>query len=258
MGKSFCNILNKIPDGWKVLSYSFLAWAILITGSCSQSEQRMSSQEMKATIRPEREWNVGFVLVDGIYNTELVAPIDIFQHTIFHTDPGLRVFTVASSLDPITTFEGLRILPDFTFKSDSLPLIDIMVVASARNSMGSDLEDQAMIDFVRTMGGKAQYVMSLCDGAFVLAKAGLVVGKESTTFPGDISKYRQMFPHLKVHENVSFVHHGNLITSAGGVKSYESALYLTQLLYGSKPALGIAGGLVINWDLGKVPHLVIE
>lgn len=238
----------------------FLVWV-----SCAQPErnpdrhdENSGTVEQPGSLKPDRVWNVGFLLVDGIYNTELIAPIDIFQHTIFHTEPGLRVFTVASSFEPVTTFEGLRILPDYTFNSDSLPPIDILVVASARNSMGSDLENQEMIDFVRNVGGKAQFVISLCDGAFVLARAGLVDGKESTTFPSDIPKYREMFPQLKVHEEVSFVHHGNLITSAGGVKSYQAALYLTQLLYGSKPALGIAGGLIIDWDLDKIPHLVID
>jgi len=197
---------------------------------------------------------VGFLLVDGVYNTEVMAPFDIFQHTVFHIQPGMQVFTVAQSNDPIRTFEGLRILPDYTFDDPELPDIDILVVASAEHSMGTDLKNEAMIDFVNKTGAGADFVISLCDGAFVLAQSGLVDGKESTTFPSDIPRYKEMFPNLKVHEGVSFVHDGNLITSAGGAKSYDAALYLCELLYGKKVAQGIGKGLVIDWQLDKVAY----
>ncbi len=189
----------------------------------------------------------GFLLIDGVYNSELMAPFDIFQHTIFHTEGGIEVFTVSPTKNPVTTFEGLKILPDYTF--DQHPKIDILVVASAEHNMDSDLENEELISFVQRVGESADYVMSLCDGAFVLAKAGLVDGKVSTTFPTDIGRYRQMFPDLDVREGLSFVHDGKLLTSAGGAKSYDVALYLVHELYGDSVATGVGRGLVIDWDL---------
>ncbi len=209
------------------------------------------------TKKPEKALNVAFLMIDGIYNSELMAPYDILHHTVFHTDLGMKVFTVSPTKDPVTTFEGLKIIPDYAFDSEDLPTIDVLVVASAKHSMDSDLEDKVLIDFVREKGEQAQFVMSLCDGAFVLAKAGLVDGKESTTFPGDIQKYKAMYPQLKVHEGVSFVHDGKLITSAGGAKSYDPALYLVEILYGIKSARGVAGGLVIDWDKDKIKHVTV-
>ena len=210
------------------------------------------------TVSPEKVLNVGFVIVDGVYNTEVIAPYDIFQHTIFHNKFGMKVFTVAPTLSPITTFEGLRLIPDYSFDSDSLPKIDVLVVASAEHSMDTDLENDELISFIKTKGTSAQYVMSLCDGAFVLAKAGLCDDHESTTFPGDIERYKQTYPHLTVHEDLSFVHDGNLITSAGGAKSFDAALYLAELLYGKKAADGLAGGLVIDWNLSNVKHVIVK
>ena len=100
--------------------------------------------------------------------------------------------------------------------------------------------------------------MSLCDGAFVLAKAGLVDGKESTTFPSDVGRYRKTYPHLTVHEGVSFVHDGKLITSVGGAKSYDPALYLSELLYGTKAAEGLGRGLVIDWKLSDIKYIKVD
>ncbi len=207
---------------------------------------------------PGKTLNVAFVVVNGVYNSELVAPMDIFHHTVFHTEPGMRVFTVAPDSGIITSFEGLRLLPDFTMDDPGLPDIDILVVPSAEHSMDTDLKNEQLISFVRDKGNSARFVMSLCDGAFVLAKAGLTDNHLSTTFPSDVSAYRQQFPHLEVLENVSFVHDDNLITSAGGAKSYDPALYLCEFLYGREVALGIAGGLVIDWDLAQISHKVAD
>jgi len=166
-------------------------------------------------IAQNESFNAAFLMINGVYNSDLMAPYDIFQHTIFHTEEGIKVFTVNETMDTVTTFEGLKVLPHYAFDSPDLPEIDILVVPSAEHNMDSDLENQTLINWVANVGSKADYIMSLCDGAFILAKAGLVDGKESTTFPTDIVKYREKFPGLIVHENVSFVHHENLLTSAG-------------------------------------------
>ena len=78
-----------------------------------------------------------------------------------------------------------------------------------------------MIDFVKKVDKEAQFMTSHCDGAFVLAKAGLLEGKVATTFPSDIDKMRTMFPSLDIRKEVLFVHDGKYITSAGGAQSFR-------------------------------------
>lgn len=209
-------------------------------------------------IDPDR-YNVAFLIMDGTFNTELTAPFDIFQHTIFRDSiKAMNVFTVANTSEPIVTFEGLRLLPDFNYLEDDLPKIDILVVPSAEHHLDTDLEDTQMIAFVKKVDKEAFFVTSHCDGAFVLAKAGLLDNAVSTTFPSDIDKMREQFPELDIRKDVLFVHDGKYITSAGGAKSFEAALYLTEYLYGKKTAQSLAGGLVIDWDVDKVPHLIIS
>ena len=208
-------------------------------------------------MKPDR-YNVAFLIMNGVYNTELTAPYDIFQHTVFRDSiRPMNVFLVANTLEPITSFEGIRLLPDFNYLADPLPRIDILVVPSAAHHLDTDLEDEAMLSFVKKAAAQALFVTSHCDGAFVLAKANLLHEVVSTTFPDDIATFRQMFPHLDVREDVLFVHDGKYITSAGGAKSFEAALYLAEVLYGRNVAKKLAGGLVIDWELESVPHLVI-
>jgi len=204
---------------------------------------------------PDR-YNVAFLIMDGVYNTELTAPYDIFQHTIFRKNiKPMNVFLVADTHQPVVSFEGMRLLPDFNYLKDEMPKFDILVVPSAEHHLDTDLENEAMISFVKEVAKDAEFVTSHCDGAFVLAKAGLLDEVASTTFPSDIPKYKKMFPELEVHENVLFVHDGKYITSAGGAKSFEAALYLCEHLYGKEIAKSLAGGLVIDWKLEEVPHL---
>jgi len=239
------------------MKYIAIVWLIVLT-ACANDKPVKEHKELSEPINPEKVLNVGFLIVNGVYNSELVAPMDILHHTAFHTEKGMKVFTVAPSLDAVMSFEGLKILPDYSYASDSLPEIDVLVVPSAQHSMDTDLENEELISFVKRAGQEADYVMSLCDGAFVLAQAGLVDGKESTTFPSDIARYKKTFPQLKVHEGVSFVHDGKLITSVGGAKSYDPALYLAELLYGKKVAEGLGRGLVIDWNLSSIDYLVVE
>jgi transcriptional regulator GlxA family with amidase domain len=226
--------------------------------ACDRKEnQQQVAQTTKEVFKtdnaPTQQLNVAFLAINGVYNSELMAPFDIFQHTIFHTEFGMKTFIVAPTKEVITTFEGIRILPDYDF--EDVPNIDVLVVPSAENNMGSDLEDERLINFVKEKGASAQFIMSLCDGAFILAKAGLLEGVKCTTFPSDISKFRTTFPQLDVYENVSFVHDGKAITSSGGAKSYDPALYLVEYLYGKKAADGVAAGLVIDWNVGSIKSI---
>lgn len=231
----------------------YMLLPVLCLLSCKQEAgESAHSQPLEDT------YQVAFLIMDGTFNTELTAPYDIFQHTRFREGiKTMNVFTVANSHKPVTTFEGIKILPDYNYTEDVLPPIDILVVPSAEHHLDTDLEDTTMINWVKKVADKALWVTSHCDGAFVLAQAGLLDGVTSTTFPDDIETYRNRFPHIKVADSVLFVHEGKFITSAGGAKSFEAALYLAEELYGKEIAQQLANGLVIDWNLEDIPFLKI-
>lgn len=240
-----------------------LALCLLLV-SCQWQEKtetpdRVSGSDLRYEQLDPNRYNVGFLIMDGVYNTELTAPYDIFQHTVFRDSiKAMNVFMVANTLQPVRSFEGIRLLPDFDYTKDSIPKIDILVVPIAEHHLDSDLQDTAMLQFVKETAQDALYVTSHCDGAFVLAEAGLLDGKVATTFPSDVVAMRQRYPKLDVRDSVLFVHDGMYVTSAGGAKSFEAALYLCQLMYGKKVADQLAEGLVIDWNLDAVKHLVIQ
>lgn len=241
----------------KKILICFTAMALLMGCQPPKEEEQVaqtSIEVFKTENEPEETLNVGILAINGVYNSELMAPYDIFQHTIFHTHKGMKVFIVSPSEEPIKTFEGIKIIPDYDF--DNVPEIDVLVVPSAEHNMDTDLEDERLINFVKEKGTEARFVMSLCDGAFILAQAGLLDGLRCTTFPSDIDRFKETFPHLDVRKDVSFVHDGKAITSAGGAKSYDPALYLVEFLYGKKAAEGVGNGLVIDWKLKEIDFVI--
>ena len=242
-----------------VLLIPSLALALILSSGCT-SPTSSPPAETKERIAAEPPWmrqppppdlpqdrrlNVAFLIVDGVYNTELTAPYDVFQHTIFHTDPGMETFTVSPDGGDVRTFEGLEVGAHYSF--ETAPSIDVLVVPSAEHSMDSDLDNEEMIAWVREVGAKAHFVLSLCDGAFVLAKAGLLDGHAATTFPGDLDRFAEVFPQIDLRRGVSFVHDGKAVTSAGGAQSFDAAMYLADHLYGEAVAEGIGRGLIIPW-----------
>ena len=239
----------------KILPTAFILAGLLGGAACRPATQEAppetgpSWERIPRVAEPptDRPLTAGFLIVDGVYNSELMAPYDIFHHTPFHTKPapGIEVFTVSPDGAVVTTFEGLKLIPHYSFAD--APAIDILVVPSAEGSMDRDLENEEMMQWVGEVGARARYVISLCDGAFVLAAAGLLDGHRCTTFPGDQDRFAESFPEHDLRRRVSFVHDGRMLTSEGGAKSYDVAMYLVDHLYGEQVAQGVARGLIIPW-----------
>lgn len=226
-------------------SLALLAIGLLGCGSGPAAEERSNDATAALEVPAERPLRAGFLIVDGVYNTELTAPFDILQHTIYHTQPGIEVFTVSPDGELVTTAEGLRILPDHSFAS--APSIDILVVPSAEHSRDDDRANTALIDWVRTRGSESRFSLSFCWGAFILAEAGLLDGRSATTFPSDYQRFAESFAEVDLRVNVSFVHDGGVLTSEGGTRSFDAAMYLVDLLYGEEVARGVGAGLLIPW-----------
>lgn len=195
--------------------------------------------------RREAPKSIAFLVIEGVFNTELVAPMDVLQHVVGRIEEPPQVFTVGLTTDPVRTAEGLRVVPDYDFAS--APAIDMLVVASTVESVGKDRKNETLIRWLRDRGGRARYVVSLCWGAFLLAEAGLLDGGPATTFPTEFDLLEKDYPEIDVKRDVSFVDAGKALTSVGGVKSYELAMYLVDAIYGREVADGIASGLLIDW-----------
>ena len=224
-------------------------------------EGRRIDQELERAARIEHTGgevlNVAFVGIETVFNSELMAPYDVIQHTVFRDTMNYMLpFIVSPDGRPFTTFEGIEVAAHFSF--DDAPAIDVLVIPSSDNSMTKDLENPELMNWLKKTVDEADYVITVCDGAFPLAATGVLNGRVATTFPGDRDRFAEMFPNIDVRYDVNFVVDGKYITSVGGALSYEPAFYLVEKLYSRENANRIAQGLVWDWDLESLSHFVVD
>lgn len=198
---------------------------------------------------PQAPKQVGILVMDGIFNTELVGPYDVLDHA-----KDFEVFTVAPRKQPLRSAEGLAFTPDHGFGEH--PPIDVLVIPSFEK-YEDHLKDKALIDWIRRQATSASWVLTHCWGALYLAQTGLLDGRSATTYPPDNEAFAKRFAKVKVERGYRFVRDGKFITSAGGTASFESPLYLVRTTSGDDAARKVARGLVIDDPLqSKLRYLV--
>ena len=209
-----------------------------VMAACQTTTPTGSAAVRDTSTRAQATKNVGILIFDGLFITEFAAPFDTYKHV----GKDMNVFTVAPRKDVITTYEGVKLHPDFAFGEE--PKIDVLVVPSGIHSVDSDLDNAAFIGWIQRTAKSAEYVTSHCWGAFSLAKAGLLDGRDCTTFPSSIDDLQAKFPKIKTHKDKRFVVSDKVITSNGGLAAFEAALYVVERLYGKEVADKVASGLV--------------
>lgn len=207
----------------------------------------------QSPVAPKGVLQAGFIVREGVYNSELMAPYDVFHHSIFRDSLHyIRPFIVSADGQPVVTFEGITVAPHYGF--DKAPPLDILVIPSTAGSMEADLQDSTFMAWLRQAVSQAQYVVTVCDGAFPLAATGALDGRTATTFPADRAALAARFPAVQVVDTARLVVDGKYITSVGGAMSYEPAFYLVEHLYGKTHADQTATGLVWDWNLATIPR----
>jgi cyclohexyl-isocyanide hydratase len=111
-------------------------------------------------------FNIGFVIFPNLTQLDFTGPLEVL-----HRLPQTKIHIVAKSLDPVPSDCGLSLLPTTTFK-DCCQL-DLICVPGGGGVVGV-MTDRETVDFVRKQATGAQYITSVCTGAFVLGVAGLL------------------------------------------------------------------------------------
>lgn len=238
-----------MPTLSKVPAALVIVWALFVSA--------VGAQTPAADVPSAKVRQALFVVAEGVYNSELMAPYDVLQHTIFRDEQDyMETAVVSPDGGPVVTFEGITVEAHYGFEDAPMP--DVLVIPSTRGSMDADLANSAYMGWVRKAVASAEWVITVCDGAFPLAATGALDGRVATTYPGDRDRLAEMFPEVDVRHDVRMVVDGKFVTSVGGGMSYEPAFWLVEHLYGAEHVAATARGLVWPWDLSTVPHLIVE
>jgi len=211
---------------------------------------------MKLVLKSEikEPMNVAIVLWPGVELLDFAGPGEVFaaaRHAIGTS--AFRVFTVGATSDPIVSQGFVKITPEFTIKDCPKPAIVVLPGGGTRNAVGDD----ELVEWVARVAKDAEVMLSVCTGAFILHRAGLLDGKEATTYHGAIEDLRRVATKTKVHDNMRFVDNGRVITSAGVSAGIDSSLHVVSRILGLEQAKATARYMEYHWDPQRTPGYVV-
>jgi len=202
-------------------------------GDCPLCGMRLVKKE--DVVQPRR---VAILVFDGVQIIDYTGPYEVFGQAHF------EVFTVSKDGKPITTAMGMRVTP--TYSMENAPEAEVLVIPGGH--VQDTYQDEAVLDWLRRRTEQSRQVMSVCNGAFLLAKTGLLDGKRATTFYGLIDELREFAPEVEVVSDQRFVDNGKIITTAGLSSGIDGSLHVIEKLFGHGRAQSIALHLEYDWD----------
>lgn len=193
--------------------------------------------------------NVAILIFDGVQIIDYTGPYEVLG-----SRRKRNVYTVAEKPEAVTTNMGMKVVPNYTFENQPKP--DVIVIPGGGNNdtgqyargVGRQLKNEKVISWIRENAKTAKYVLSVCNGAFLLAHAGLLDGMEATTTAGMIEELRQVAPKARVVSDKRYTDNGKIVTTAGLSSGIDGALHLVEKMDGRGWAQMIAIGIEYNWQ----------
>jgi putative intracellular protease/amidase/YHS domain-containing protein len=181
---------------------------------------------------------VAFVLSKDAEVLDFAGPLEVFAGAV--TKDGKPLFApyiVAEKKDPVTVGGGMKVVPDYDFNSAPQPKL---IVIPAMSFSANDTE---MFDWIRAASKATDVTMSVCNGAFVLARTGLLDGKDATCHHSGFFRFAATYPSVHLKRGARFLEEGNLAVAGGISSGIDLALRVVERYVGHELAVQVADGM---------------
>ena len=185
--------------------------------------------------------NVGILIFENVEVLDFAGPYEVFSRTRLEPGPEsrrtedtapFRVFLIAREKEVVTATGGMRVLPDFDF--ESAPRTDILLIPGGFGTRPL-LEDEALRSWIQRRASESQLVTSVCTGALLLARAGLLRERKATTHWGALDRLAEIDETIAVQRDERIVD-DEIITSAGVAAGIDMSLAVVEKLFGQAVA----------------------
>jgi len=213
------------------LSGKLLA-ATAVEGSAGDEGSAGTKNDVQPLHAPEGGIPVAVLISEGAVLIDFMGPWEVFESATVKGRSPFQPYTVAQTKAPIRAEGGMMIVPNYTFEDAPAPRVIVIPAQSPPTD--------AVLAWVRKAARTADLTMSVCTGAFLLAKTGLLAGKSATTHHDAYKQFAMSFPDIHLERGARYVDLGN-IASAGGLSSgIDLALHVVQRYYGQDVATAAA------------------
>jgi transcriptional regulator GlxA family with amidase domain len=194
--------------------------------------------------------SVGIFLYNDVEVLDFAGPFEVFStasRVKARMDPDsddlFNVVTIGETNAAIHARGGLRVMPKYTISDH--PPIHLLIIPGG--VVTAELDKAHVVEWIAACSAKTEITASVCTGAFLLAKAGLLNAKRATTHWEDIHDLRTTFPDLDVKSNVPWIDEGHVVTSAGISAGIGMSLHLVSRLATEGLAVRTARQMEFDW-----------
>lgn len=199
----------------------------------------MSLLCLSGIINAQTPKTAAILIFDGVQIVDYTGPYEVLGY-------GFNVITVSPKPGMITTTMGMKVTPDYSI--ENCPAPNVLILPGGSGLVKSPVVDPNLIKWIQETAKTAEVVMSVCNGAFFLQKAGLLDGLEATTTAGYIDSLQQLLPTAKVVRNKRFTDNGKIMTTAGLSSGIDGAIHIAGKLLGRGWEPIFARWLEYNWN----------
>lgn len=192
---------------------------------------------------------VAIVVFQGVELLDFAGPGEVFSSSRSGRNHLFDVCTVAASTDPIVSQGFVTVTPEYSFADCPAP--DIVVIPGG----SVPLSNAPMLEWVKGVSKESELVMSVCNGALVLAACDLVNDLDVTTHRSALEGLQLLAPTSRVLTNRRFVDHGSVLTSAGVSAGIDSSLHVVSRLHGMEVARATAHYMEYDWRPEEIAEL---
>jgi transcriptional regulator GlxA family with amidase domain len=185
---------------------------------------------------------LGVVLFPGFEVLDVFGPLEIFGN--MRAREHFRTCTVAATSGPVESAQVARAVADHGF--DDAPTLDMLLVPGGIGTR-TEVDNAALLDWLRRRAATAEIVMSVCTGAALLARAGLLDGLKATTNKFAFHWVASQGPNVDWVRQARWVDAGKFVTSSGVTAGIDMSLAVVARLHGTELAEMLATFAEHEW-----------
>jgi len=193
--------------------------------------------------------NIGIYIYDNAEVLDFSGPFEVFTTAQrISKKPLFNTYLINEVNQIVTARANYKVIPDHHINNH--PDIDLLIVVGGDHSQ--EVNKPQVINWISQQSKKVKVIASVCTGAFLLAKAGVITDHEVTTHWEDINDLQLLYPNLNVKSEVRWIQQNNLITSGGISAGIDMSLYLVSQFSSLALAEATAKQMEFNWRHNKV------
>ncbi|MDQ8738706.1 DJ-1/PfpI family protein [Paenibacillus sp. LHD-38] len=186
--------------------------------------------------------NIAILIFDNVTILDFTGPYDVFTHA---NREDIKVYTVAENLSVVTGYGNLCIMPNYSIFDCPKP--DILIIPGGLGTR-KEMHNPIIIEWIKQSYNNIELMFSVCSGALLLAKAGLLDGLKATTHHNVFGLLEEIAPTTEIIRDRRFVDNGKILLSAGISAGIDLSLFVVEKVFGKERALQTTNGMEYQWS----------